>query len=321
MNKALKTGVDITQAKQLLEANQVIAIPTETVYGLAGNALNADAVTTIFSVKKRPSFDPLIVHTHSVEALTSFVQEIPEQAHLLAKTFWPGPLTMLLKKKEIIPDLVTSGLNRVAVRIPDHALTLALLQSLPFPLAAPSANPFGYISPTTAQHVADQLGNDVAYILDGGPSGIGVESTIVGWEDGIPTVMRVGGLSIEAIEAVIGPVNVHAVSSSNPAAPGMLKSHYAPRIPMRAGNIETLLQVHADKKAAVLSFQQAYPAAYTNYVLSPAGNVTEAAQHLFAAMRILDASQADIILTEYVPAAGLGLAINDRLKRACAEEV
>ncbi|ABG59674.1 L-threonylcarbamoyladenylate synthase [Cytophaga hutchinsonii] len=321
MNKASKTGVDITQAKRLLEENHVVAIPTETVYGLAGNALDIKAVATIFSVKKRPSFDPLIVHTHSIEALGEFVADIPEQAQLLAKAFWPGPLTLLLEKKEIIPDLVTSGLNRVAVRIPNHPLTLALLQSLSFPLAAPSANPFGYISPTTAQHVTDQLGDQVAYILDGGASNIGVESTIIGWENGKATVMRVGGLSIEAIEAIIGPVHVQAVSSSNPAAPGMLKSHYAPRIPMRAGNIETLLQTYAGKKIAVLSFQQAYPAAYKNYILSPEGNVTEAAQHLFAAMRVLDTSEADIILTEYVPAVGLGLAINDRLKRACAEEV
>ena len=321
MNKASKTGVDITQAKQLLEANQVVAIPTETVYGLAGNALNEEAVATIFSVKKRPSFDPLIVHTHSVEALTAFVNDIPEQAQILAQAFWPGPLTLLLEKKDIIPDLVTSGLNRVAVRIPNHALTLSLLRSLSFPLAAPSANPFGYISPTTAQHVADQLGDEVAYILDGGPSNVGVESTIVGWENGKATVMRVGGLSIEAIEALIGPVNVQAISSSNPAAPGMLKSHYAPRIPMRAGNIETLLHTYTGKKIAVLSFQQAYPSAYTNYILSPAGNMHEAARKLFAAMRSLDKSDADIIITEFVPAEGLGAAINDRLKRACAEEV
>lgn len=320
MNKKSKTGVDITQAKQLLETNHVVAIPTETVYGLAGNALHAAAVAEIFAVKKRPSFDPLIVHTYSIEALNGFVTEIPDQALKLANAFWPGPLTLLLPKKSNIPDLVTSGLDRVAVRIPNHPLTLELLKSLNFPLAAPSANPFGYISPTTAQHVADQLGNDIAYILDGGPCNIGVESTIVGWENGIPTVMRVGGLSIEAIERVIGPVNVQAVSSSNPAAPGMLKSHYAPRIPMMAGNIKQLISDHAGKKIAVLSFQKAYPLAYKNYILSPTSNTSEAAQHLFAAMRELDTTDADIILTEFVPEEGLGLAINDRLKRACAGE-
>ncbi|HSY62599.1 MAG TPA: L-threonylcarbamoyladenylate synthase [Cytophaga sp.] len=318
MSKASKTGVDITQAKQVLEANHVVAIPTETVYGLAGNALNVEAVSTIFAVKKRPNFDPLIVHTHSIEALTDFVKEIPEQALRLAQTFWPGPLTLLLPKKNNIPDLVTSGLDRVAVRVPNHPLTLALLKSLDFPLAAPSANPFGYISPTTAQHVTDQLGNDIEYILDGGACTIGVESTIIGWENGMATIMRVGGLSIEAIEQVIGPVKIQAVSSSNPAAPGMLKSHYAPGIPMVEGNIEQLISQHPSKKIAVLSFQKAYSSVYKNYILSSKGDTTEAAQHLFAAMRELDNCGADIILTEFVPPVGLGLAINDRLKRACA---
>jgi L-threonylcarbamoyladenylate synthase len=319
MEKASIIGSDITQVKALLEGGKVVAIPTETVYGLAGNALDVTAVAQIFSVKKRPTFDPLIVHTHSFESLKLFVREIPEQARALAEAFWPGPLTLLLPKKDIIPDLVTSGLDRVAVRVPNHPLTLQLLKSIDFPLAAPSANPFGYISPTTAQHVADQLGNDIEYILDGGAAEVGVESTIVGWENGIATIMRVGGLSIEAIEKVIGTVQAQAVSSSNPAAPGMLKSHYAPTIPMREGNIEALIQEYPSKKIAVLSFQKAYPAVYKNYILSESGNVTEAAQRLFAAMRELDNSDADIILTEFVPAVGLGKAINDRLKRACAE--
>ena len=311
-------GQNITSAKSLLQNGKIVAIPTETVYGLAGNALDAAAVSQIFSVKKRPSFDPLIVHTHSVEALKEFVTEIPQQALQLAQAFWPGPLTLLLPKKNTVSDLVTSGLDRVAVRIPNHPLTLELLKSLNFPLAAPSANPFGYISPTTAQHVADQLGTEIEYILDGGPCIIGVESTIVGWENGAATVMRVGGLSIEAIEQVIGPVNIQAVSSSNPAAPGMLKSHYAPRTPMIEGNIGQLITQHASKKIAVLSFQKAYPSVYKNYILSSKGDTTEAAQHLFAAMRELDSCDAEIILTEFVPANGLGLAINDRLKRACA---
>lgn len=313
-------GENITSAKNLLKDGQIVAIPTETVYGLAGNALDVTAVSQIFSIKKRPNFDPLIVHTHSIEALREFVTEIPEQALTLANAFWPGPLTLLLPKKNTVPDLVTSGLNRVAVRIPNHPLTLKLLRSLDFPLAAPSANPFGYISPTTAQHVADQLGNEIDYILDGGPCTVGVESTIIGWENGIATVMRVGGLSIEAIEKVIGPVHIQSVSSSNPAAPGMLKSHYAPSIPMREGNITKLLSEYASKKIAVLSFQTAYTSVYKNYILSVNGDTTEAAQNLFAAMRELDTCGAEIILTEFVPTIGLGRAINDRLKRACAEE-
>jgi len=313
-------GQNITSAKNLLQSGKIVAIPTETVYGLAGNALDVTAVAKIFSIKKRPNFDPLIVHTYSVEALSEIVTEIPEQALQLATAFWPGPLTLLLHKKNNIPDLVTSGLDRVAVRIPNHPLTLELLKYLDFPLAAPSANPFGYISPTTAQHVADQLGNEVDYILDGGPCMIGVESTIVGWKNGVATIMRVGGLSIEAIEQVIGPVQVQAVSTSNPAAPGMLKSHYAPSIPMREGNITELIAEYTSKKVAVLSFQKAYPSVYKNYILSLNGDTTEAAQHLFAAMRELDTCGAEIILTEFVPTTGLGRAINDRLKRACAEE-
>lgn len=320
MNKRSTIGGDITQAKQLLDTNHVIGIPTETVYGLAGNAFDVKAVAKIFEVKKRPSFDPLIVHTYSIEALKEFVTEIPEQALLLARAFWPGPLTLLLPKKNNIPDLVTSGLERVAVRIPNHPLTLDLLKSLDYPLAAPSANPFGYISPTTAQHVADQLGNDIEYILDGGSCEVGVESTIVGWENGIATVMRVGGLSVEAIEHIIGPVNVQTISSSNPAAPGMLKSHYAPKIPMILGSIDVLISEYAAKKIAVLSFQKAYPSVYKNYILSTAGDTTEAAQYLFCAMRELDTSDVDIIITELVPNTGLGRAINDRLKRACATE-
>jgi len=316
MKKTAKTGTNLTTAKHLLEQGKIVAIPTETVYGLAANGLNTDSVAEIFRIKKRPSFDPLILHTYSFDCLTNFVTSIPEQARLLAETFWPGPLTLVLPKKDIVPDLVTSGLDRVAVRVPNHPLTLQLLRSLSFPLAAPSANPFGYISPTRAQHVADQLGDDIEYILDGGPCDIGVESTIVGWEDGNAIILRVGGLSVEAIEKVIGKVQVQAVSSSTPAAPGMLKSHYAPGIPMVAGNIDDLLQEHTGKKIAVLSFQKAYPQVYKNVILSENHSTIEAAKYLFSAMRELDQCGAEIILTEFVPEEGLGKAINDRLRRA-----
>ena len=316
MKKRAEIGINLTLAKTLLEHGKIVSIPTETVYGLAANALNEDAVSEIFRVKKRPSFDPLIIHTYSLDCLSQFVTEIPEQAALLAKAFWPGPLTLLLPKKDIMPDLVTSGLDRVAVRVPNHPFILELLRSLSFPLAAPSANPFGYISPTQAEHVADQLGNEIDYILDGGPCEVGVESTIVGWEDGQAIVLRVGGLSVEAIEKVIGKVHVQAVSSSNPSAPGMLKSHYAPTIPMLAGTIDDLIQEYKGKKIAVLSFQKAYPEVYKNIILSENHSTVEAAKHLFAAMRELDKCGADIILTEFVPEEGLGKAINDRLRRA-----
>nr|WP_310590383.1 L-threonylcarbamoyladenylate synthase [Dyadobacter sp. NIV53] len=222
---------DVQLAKQFLLKGQLVAIPTETVYGLAGNALDEKSVLSIFEVKNRPSFDPLIIHTDSLDKLKNYVTDLPASARNLAIAFWPGPLTLLLPKKSIIPDLVTSGLDHVAVRIPNHPLTLELLRQLEFPLAAPSANPFGYISPTKSEHVNAQLGEKIPYILDGGECGVGIESTIVGFVNDIPTVYRLGGLAIDEIENIVGKVNVLPHSSSNPQAPGMLKSHYAPRKP------------------------------------------------------------------------------------------
>ncbi len=311
-------GNDLAQAKQLLAAGQLVAIPTETVYGLAGNALDEQAVLEIFRVKNRPAFDPLIVHTDSFERIADFVREIPEKALLLAQHLMPGALTLLLPKSDLIPDLVTSGLDRVAVRIPNHSLTRSLLSSLPFPLAAPSANPFGYISPTTAQHVEQQLGNQIPYILDGGPCEVGLESTIVGFENDEPIIYRKGGLAIETIESLVGKVRVQAHSSSNPLAPGMLKSHYAPRTPLQlVERLELIVSSHQSpvRRVGVLSFQQDYGVDYQE-ILSPSGDISEAARHLFAAMRRLDQLGLDVIYAELVPDEGLGKAINDRLKRA-----
>lgn len=311
-------GKDLAQAKQLLEAGQLVAIPTETVYGLAGNALDEQAVLEIFRVKNRPAFDPLIVHTDSFERIADFVREIPEKALLLAQHLMPGALTLLLPKSDLIPDLVTSGLDRVAVRIPNHSLTRSLLSSLPFPLAAPSANPFGYISPTTARHVEQQLGSQIPYILDGGPCEVGLESTIVGFENDEPVIYRKGGMAIETIERLVGKVRVQAHSSSNPLAPGMLKSHYAPRTPLQlVERLQLPVTNHQSpvNRVGILSFQTNYGAEYQE-ILSPTGDVSEAARHLFAAMRRLDQLGLDVIYAELVPDEGLGKAINDRLKRA-----
>jgi L-threonylcarbamoyladenylate synthase len=310
-------GKDIAYAKRALEGGGLVAIPTETVYGLAANALDVKAVTKIFIAKKRPYFDPLIVHVASASEVSKYAATIPAVAAELMKRFWPGPLTLLLPKKELVPDLVTSGLDRVGLRCPDHALTLELLNSLSFPLAAPSANPFGYISPTLAQHVQDQLGDEVDYILDGGACVVGLESTIVGFENDQPVIYRVGGLSVEQIETVTGKAEVK-LSTSNPQAPGQLISHYAPRKPLVVGDIDALLKQHAGKKVAVLSFRHSFSSEniIKQLVLAPSGNVEEAAQHLFAYMRMLDASEAEIILAAPAPEEGLGRAINDRLKRA-----
>ncbi len=311
-------GTDIDAARAFLEAGQVVGIPTETVYGLAANALDPDAVLTIFQVKNRPAFDPLIVHTDSLDKAATLVTYFPDAARHLAEAFWPGPLTLLLPKHDRIPDLVTSGLSTVAVRVPNHPLTLSLLRSLTFPLAAPSANPFGYISPTTAQHVADQLGDRVPYILDGGPAQVGLESTIIGFDNDVPTVFRLGGMAVEQIERVIGPVQVRTHSTSNPQAPGMLSSHYAPRKPL------TLLkpgqQPDLGELIGGLVFQKLLPGipAERQRILSPSGDMTEAAKNLFAYLRALDTLDVVRLYAELLPNVGLGRAINDRLRRAAA---
>ncbi|MEL6923482.1 MAG: L-threonylcarbamoyladenylate synthase [Bacteroidota bacterium] len=318
-----KIGTDIAYAKALLEAGKLVAIPTETVYGLAGNGLNEQAVAAIFAAKNRPSFDPMILHTHSLSAIAPLVKTIPPAIRQLADAFMPGPLSILLEKTALVPDIVTAGSPLVAIRIPNHPLSLQLLSQLDFPLAAPSANPFGYISPTTAHHVADQLGDQVDYILDGGACQVGLESTIVKWEkEAGLTVLRVGGIPVEAIESVIGKVAVRNHSSSNPAAPGMLKSHYAPRVPIMLLEQGHPLpsQVYEGKKVGALAFAKYYEELPPDHqlLLSASGDLAEAAQRLFAHLRQLDQMDLDLIVTSYVPNEGLGRAINDKLKRAAA---
>ena len=314
-------GNDIKFARELLEQGQLVAIPTETVYGLGGNALNTKAVSLIYEVKDRPYFDPLIVHVASLEKAHQYIADIPRQAEQLAQRFWPGPLTLLLSKSDVIPDLVTAGLNRVGLRCPDHPMTLSLLEQLPFPLAAPSANPFGYVSPTTAGHVQEQLGNKIPYILDGGSCRIGIESTIVGWDRLEPVVYRMGGVTVEELELTIGRVRLLAQSDSQPQAPGQLKSHYAPRKRFLLGNIEALLQKNQKHRAGILTFQPRIISGITpetHLVLSPSGDLREAASNLFSMLRQFDQMDVDIVLSELVPEAGLGRAINDRLRRAAS---
>ncbi len=316
-------GKNIELASAFLEKGQLVGIPTETVYGLAGNALNPEAVALIFETKNRPGFDPLILHTSSIERVGDFVLDFPDKLKTLAEAFWPGPLTLLLPRKPIVPDLVTSGLDRVAVRVPKHALTLSLLESLHFPLAAPSANPFGYISPTRPEHVEAQLGSQIPYILDGGACEVGLESTIVGVEAGEVVIYRLGGLEVSEIEKLIGPVKIKDHSSSNPQAPGLLESHYAPRKPFVLGDLKELIAAHSEKQGdfAVLSFSGFFPEILpeNQIALSPEKNLHEAAKNLFAAMRALDESPVTVILAELMPETGLGKAINDRLKRAAAK--
>ncbi len=317
-------GNDIEKAKWYLTNGELVAIPTETVYGLAANALDGDAVIKIFEVKNRPQFNPLIVHCASWQQATNYVQHIPAKAVVLAEKFTPGPLTFLLDKKNNIPDMVTAGSAKVAVRIPHHALTLALLNLLDFPLAAPSANPYGYISPTTAQHVFESLSGKIPYILDGGNSAVGLESTIMGFDENDKVVLhRSGGISIEAMEETLGEkILLHPMQEKNsPLAPGQLKSHYAPHTPLYTGDVNELIKKFKGNKIAVISFSKNYDALSPGhqFILSPKADLHEAAKKLFAALRTIDQLMPDVILAEIFPDEGIGRAINDRLEKARAE--
>lgn len=315
-----ETGKNIDFATDLLLKGKLVAIPTETVYGLAANALNEKAVLSIFEAKQRPFFDPLIIHLPDIESIAKYALLGDKRLQKLAKAFWPGPLTLLLPKKEIIPNIVTSGLAQVAVRIPAHHLTLQLLNKIQVPLAAPSANPFGYVSPTEPAHVNSQLGDKIDYILDGGTCDVGLESTIVGIENDKVFIYRLGGLAIEEIEKIIGKVEIQINNSSDPKAPGQLKSHYAPKKPLFIGDLEQLVKQHAEKKIAIICFGES-DLSKENYILfnlSEKKNLKEAAINLFKYLRLADDSNAKIVLCERLPDEGLGRAINDRLKRAAA---
>jgi L-threonylcarbamoyladenylate synthase len=315
-------GTDINLAAKLLKAGHPVAIPTETVYGLAANALNADAVLKIFKAKNRPYFNPLIIHLPDWESVRKYVSEIPADAEHLAQKFSPGPITFLLPKMETIFDLVTAGSQKVAVRLPAHPLTRALLAQLDFPLAAPSANPFGYVSPTTAQHVFEGLDGKIPYILDGGPCQIGLESTIVDFENQQVIVRRQGGVAVEEIEKILGKkVLVQTGVEEHPVAPGQLKSHYATSTPLYVEWSEELLARFTPEKIAVIAFgknMDAVPAKFL-FQLSSSANFDEAAKNLFSTMREADACGAEVILTKFLPETGLGQAINDRLRRAVHE--
>jgi L-threonylcarbamoyladenylate synthase len=308
-------GSDIETARNFLIRDQLVAIPTETVYGLAGNALKEDVLIKIFEVKKRPLFDPLIVHFGKKNDIKKYVKEIPPLAEKLMDAFWPGPLTILLPKRKNIPDLVTSGLSEVGVRVPNHELTLLLLNTLPFPLAAPSANPFGYISPTSAQHVEKQLGQEIPYILDGNSTEVGIESTVVRITNDNIHILRSGGITLEMLSAFSNNITSENHSSSSPASPGLIASHYAPRKTFKVGNLSELIAKYDGVKVGVLSFCNPYTC-HTNKILSPSASVSEAAKHLFAMMRELDESDCEMVLGEFVPNEGLGIAINDKLQRA-----
>ena len=310
---------DIDVASEFLNNEDVIAIPTETVYGLAGNIYSEKAINKIYEIKKRPLFNPLIVHIKSLAYLDKVAVDVSETALLLAKTFWPGPLTLVLKKHPSVPDMVTAGKSTVAVRIPNHPVALSLLESVNFPLAAPSANPSGSISPTSAEHVAGYFKNEIKIILDGGVCKRGIESTIIGFNNNEATVYRLGSISVEEIETVAGKVKMVTKNETEPTAPGMLSKHYAPVTKtFLTHNVQELIKRFSDKKVGVLVFDQKISDRTTLYqeILSPTSNLEQAASNLYSALHRLDKLKLDVIIAERFPDVGLGKTINDRLERA-----
>ena len=310
---------EISTAIQLLKEEQLVAIPTETVYGLAGNIYSEKAVNAIFELKKRPHFNPLIAHFHHINQLDNLAEEIPDNAYKLATKFWPGSLTLVLKKQSSIPDLITAGKNTVALRIPNHPLTLKLLENLDFPLAAPSANPFGSISPTHPQHVHDYFGDQLPYILDGGACTNGIESTIVGFENNTPIIYRLGALSVEEIEAEIGAVRIMNHNENNPNAPGMLSKHYAPKTKtILTDQMELAISENHGKKIGVITFNQFINSPHVAHceTLSKIGDFKEASSNLYSAMHRLDRMNLEVIIIEKLPNYNLGKSINDRIERA-----
>ncbi|WP_405564407.1 L-threonylcarbamoyladenylate synthase [Polaribacter sp. Asnod6-C07] len=310
---------DIQKAIAILTNEELVAIPTETVYGLAGNIFSEKAIKSIFETKKRPFFNPLIVHISGVDQLENIVSEIPEKAKILAEKFWPGSLTLVLKKHESIPDLITAGKDTVAVRVPNHPTTISLLEQLPFPLAAPSANPFNNISPTKPEHVERYFKNDIKMVLDGDTCKNGIESTIIGFENNEPIIYRLGALAIEEIEAVVGKVAIMNKKEENPDAPGMLDKHYSPiTTTILTTSIVDEIEQHPNKKIGVLSLNSSFKSdkISAEIILSTSSNLEEAASKLYDALHQLDHQNLDIILVEKMPDFGLGKSMNDRLQRA-----
>ncbi|MEM7361561.1 MAG: L-threonylcarbamoyladenylate synthase [Bacteroidota bacterium] len=310
----------ISKAIKFLEDGQVVGIPTETVYGLAADAYNASAVNKVFSIKKRPLTSPMIVHTCNITRVMPLITHMPSDAMHLAKHFWPGPLTLLLDKSALIPHIVNAGLPKVGIRVPKHPLTQELLERLPFPLVAPSANPFGYISPTKVEHVRAQLGSEVPYVLDGGTCKRGLESTIVGFEKGKTIIYRLGSVTQEEIEAVIGSPVISLPYSEKEAhlTPGRTKKHYSPHTPIIVGDLPILAEKYKAFDVVVLCFDTHLDKIThkKQIILSPKGSLEEAAQRLFEVLHILDSRGADLIIAPVFPQEGLGRVINERLLRA-----
>ncbi len=313
-----ETGTDILRAKQLLDNEEIIAIPTETVYGLAANAFSEKAINKVYTAKMRPISNPLIVHVAGKKWIYEVAHEISEKAELLIEKFMPGPLTLLLPKKKIVPDIVTSGLPNVAIRLPAHPVANKLLELLDYPLAAPSANPFGFISPTTAEHVYTQMSGKIPFILDGGKCTAGIESTIIGFKSDIPVIYRLGSITSSEIEDVVGPVTINE-DTTKTVAPGMLKKHYSPRTPLLlTQDLEQAVNKYAGKKIGLLTYNSYSPQLPEKHqiVLGKTTNMSVIAHNLYSAMHTIDNGGYDLIIVNKLPDDGIGKSINDRLTRA-----
>jgi L-threonylcarbamoyladenylate synthase len=323
------SDADLRHAAQALRAGLLVAFPTETVYGLGGDAFNPQALAKIFEAKRRPFFDPLIIHIASVDMLLVIANlkalspSSREKVAILGKHLWPGPLTIVLPKQSAVPDLATSGLATLAVRLPSHESAQKLIRYAGGAIAAPSANRFGCLSPTRAEHVRDQLGDRVDFIIDGGCATVGVESTIIDLSTEAVRLLRPGGVPRETIEALIGEVSTEVPPTNAPSAPGQLKSHYAPRTPLLLHPREAMLTLPAAPNSAYLFFDGSTRDRWGRHeqnvwVLSHSGNALEAAANLFDFLYRIDKTGASIIHAQQAPSAGLGIAINDRLSRAAS---
>lgn len=312
-------GVDIELAASIITGGGLVAIPTETVYGLAGNAFDQEALHSIFRVKGRPLGNPLIIHLADSSQLNQYVSFIPKAAVKLIARFSPGPLTYLLPKKDVISDLVTAGSDKVAVRFPNHPLTKALLRKLNLPLAAPSANKFTALSPTLPEHVLDQLGGEIPYILDGGPCEKGIESTVIGFEDDEVIIYRPGSITIDQLKAEGVNVSYLKKTAAHLQSPGMLPFHYAPKTKLiLTDQPEAEVNRFANGKIGVLVFSKPIQGVPIDqqFALSEQGDIEEAASKLYAALHIMDKMNFDVLIAARFPESGLGISINDRLQRA-----
>jgi L-threonylcarbamoyladenylate synthase len=309
----------VSQAADVLRRGGIVALPTETVYGLGADATQPNAVARVFAAKQRPTFDPLIVHLADVRWIDRAAAEWPPLAQQLAERFWPGPLTIVVPRQTCICDLVTSGLDTVAVRVPQHPMMQQVLRLADRPIAAPSANPFGRLSPTTAEHVVAQLGTVIDGVVDGGPCAVGIESTIVRPDGDQLTVLRLGGTTLEALREVVPQVVVMPEADRQTVVPGSLPQHYAPHTPLRLVDHLPNDWPYGGTGCLVLRRgSQAIPPSVAVEVLSERGDLVEAAANFFPALHRLDQRGLTEIIAVRLPEVGLGRALNDRLQRAAA---